>query len=95
MVVPTYPEGGSHALCRCASTAISITAPGCASRPLSSLSGTLRRDSRNMLLARLLATADSAETFTVTQRTARSSSMLHREKVAGGVARPSVHARAR
>ena len=64
MVVPTYPEGGSHALCRCASTTIRLS--GCASRPLCRVV----RDSRNTLLA--TAPADSAETFTVTQRTARS-----------------------
>ena len=77
MVVPTYPEGGNHAL------KLGVPAPpsGCASRPLCRVV----RDSRNTLLA--TAPADSAETFTVAQRTVCAGATV---KVAGGG--PSVHA---
>ena len=76
MVVPTYPEGGSHALqvCQRASTTTRL----CESATLSGC----HRDRRNTLLA--TAPADSDETFTVAQRTVS-------VKVAGGApVRPSV-----
>jgi hypothetical protein len=67
--------------CRCAPAPPS----GCASRPLCQ---GVQRDSRNTLLA--TAPADSAETFTVTQRTARSTGTVACEGGRGGG--PSVHA---
>ena len=63
MVVPTYPEGGSHALQVCQHHHQVVRVGHFVG--LSHV-----RDSRNTLLA--TAPADSAETFTVTQRTARS-----------------------
>ena len=78
MVVPTYPEGGSQALQVCQHQP---PPSGCASRRLCRVV----RDSKNTLLA--TAPADSAETFTVRQRAARS---ILPWKVAGGG--PSVHA---
>jgi hypothetical protein len=60
MVVPTYPEGGSHALQVCHSTTIRL----CES---ATLSGWVRARERNTLLA--TAPADLAETFTVARRT--------------------------
>ena len=67
MAVPTYPEGVSHALKVCQHHHQVV-------RVGPALSGCQRvvRDSRNTLLATLTAPADSAETLTVTQRTARS-----------------------
>ena len=64
MVVPTYPEGGSHALQVCQHHLTTIRL--CECRQLCRVG----RDSKNMLLA--TAPANSAETFTVPQRTARS-----------------------
>ena len=75
MVVPTYPEGGSHALHRCASTTIRL----CESATLCRVR--VVRDWKNMVLA--TAPADSAESFTVGQRAARLSNSLT-VKVAGG-----------
>jgi hypothetical protein len=66
MVVPTYPEGGSHALKVCQHYHQVVR--------VSHFVGT-QRDSKNMLLA--TAPADSAEAFTVTAITARTArSML-------------------
>ena len=61
MVVPTYPEGGSHALLVCQHHHQVVR--------VGHFVGLSER-SKNMLLA--TAPADSAETFTVSQRTARS-----------------------
>ena len=67
MVVPTYTLKVAAKPCRCASTTIT----GCASRPLYCRPiCRVVRDLKNTLLA--TAPADSAETFTVPQRTARS-----------------------
>ena len=63
MVVPTYTLKVAAKPCRCASTTIRL----CES---ATLSGCQRLITRNTLLA--TAPADSAETFTVPQRTARS-----------------------
>ena len=79
MVVPTYPEGGSHALQVCQHH---HQVSGCASRPLCRVV----RDRRNTLLA--TAPADSDETFTVAQRTV--CAVAATVKVAGGA--PSVQA---
>ena len=78
MVVPTYPEGGSHAQ----PAGVPAPPPGCASRPLCRVV----RDSRNTLLA--TAPADSVETFTVAQRT--QCALCDRE--GGGGGGRSVHA---
>ena len=63
MVMPTYPEGGNHALKdRCASTTIRLYEPA-------TVSGCQRLHSKNTLLA--TAPADSAETFTVCYHSAQ------------------------
>ena len=80
MVVPTYPEGGSHALQVCQHHLTTIRL--CECRQLCRVG----RDSKNMLLA--TAPANSAETFTVPQRT--DSALYGTVGVAGGG--PSVHA---
>ena len=64
--LPTYPEGGSHALQRCASTTISDQVVR-----VGHFVG-LSDHSKNMVHARDCTPADSAETFTVPQRTTRS-----------------------
>ena len=81
MVVPTYPEGGSHALQVCQHHHQVVRVGRFVG--LSEF-----RDSKNTLLA--TAPADSAETFTVRQRAARSYALYLTVKVAGGG--PSVHA---
>jgi hypothetical protein len=84
MVVPTYPEGGSHALKVCqhhhqvARLRESAALSGC------------QRDSKNTLLA--IAPADSAETLTVTQRSAQRA-LCATVKVVGGGPRPSTRVR--
>jgi hypothetical protein len=76
MVVPTYPEGGSHALQVCQHHHQVVRVGHFVE--LSETQGTC--------CSRLL--ADSPESFTVTQRTARSMIPLRR-----AVARPSTRAR--
>jgi hypothetical protein len=78
LVVPTYPEGGSHALQVCQHHHQ-------VERVGHSLCCRVVRDARNTLLA--TAPADSAETFTVPQRTV--CERCATVKVAGGD--PSVH----
>ena len=81
MVVPTYPEGGNHALKVC-----QLLAPpsGCA-RESAAVSGC--QDSKNTLLA--TAPADSAETFTsIIAHSALS--MIHREGGGPWPVRPRV-----
>ena len=62
MVVPTYPEGGSHALQVCQHHHQVVR--------VGDFVGLSCRDPKNMVLA--TAPADSAETFTVRQRAVRS-----------------------
>jgi hypothetical protein len=77
MVVPTYPEGGSHALQVCQHHHQVVR--------VGHFVGLSQRSERNTLLATAPAAADWAETFTVYD-----SGLYHTVKVAGGG--PSVHA---
>ena len=61
-MVPTYPEGGSHALQVCQHHHQVVRVGHCR----------VFRDSKKQHVARDPARSDSAETFTVSQRTARS-----------------------
>ena len=80
MVVPTYPEGGSHALQVCQHHHQVVRVGHCVELSES--------DSKNTLLATAPPPADSTETFTVSQRAQRV--LCYREGGGRWPARPRV-----